>query len=228
MAQTKFLAEVEKFAAGPYAAALFAGDRLPTKDRKAIVAQLAAYTGLSEGYIDRANLRIEHVRFGKELLREQGVVVGRLDARLTRSSEARNTESWEFDPSFADICQPYTGLVNDYIRETLGWKTDNPYRILDGLYNNWKWVDSQGYVNTAPFLKNALEQNPHLRVLVTSGYYDLATPYFATDYTLARLGVPAAQRKNISVTYYEAGHMMYIEESSLKKLADDVATFMNP
>lgn len=226
MALPKFLAEVEKFAAGPYAAALFAGDRLPAKEHKAIAAQVAAYTGLSEAYVDRADLRIEHIRFGKELLRDKGVNVGRLDSRLTRDSRTGNAERWEFDASYADICQPYTGLINDYVRETLGWQTDDRYRVLDGLYGKWKWVDNQGYTDTAQNLKQAMTQNPHLRVLVTSGYYDLATPYFATDYTLARLGIPAAQKKNITVTYYDAGHMMYIEEGSLKKLADDVAAFM--
>jgi carboxypeptidase C (cathepsin A) len=226
MPQEKFLAEVEKFASGPYAAALFAGDRLALKDRKAIISQMAAYTSLSETYIDRANLRVEHIRFGKELLRDQGIVVGRLDARLVRRSEARNAETWEFDPSFADICQPYTTLINDYVRTQLGWKTDARYRVLDGLYNKWKWVDDQGYADTAQNLRAALEQNPHLKVLVTSGYYDLATPYFATEYTLAHLGAPPAQRKNVEVTYYDAGHMMYIEENSLKKLTADVARFL--
>jgi carboxypeptidase C (cathepsin A) len=226
MPQEKFLAEVERFAAGPYAGALFAGDRLPIKERKAVLAQLSAYTGLSEAFLDRVNLRIEEGVFGAELLRERGQVVGRLDARLTRATENRNAPRMGFDPSYADICQPYTGLINDYVRETLGWKTDDRYRVLDGLYLKWKWVEHQGYTDTAQNLKAAMERNPHLRVLVTSGYYDLATPYFATEYTLARLGVPAAQKKNVSVTYYDAGHMMYIEEGSWKKLATDVGAFL--
>ena len=223
----KFLAEVEAFAAGAYQSALFAGDRLGVRERKAVVAQLAAYTGLSEDYVERTDLRIEHWKFCKELLRSEGKSVGRLDSRLTRETRRGETDAPDFDASHADIMPPYTALINDYLRRTLGVKFDERYKILDGLYAKWDWGKSDGYTDTSVSLRTALEKNPHLRVFVASGYFDLATPYWATEHTLSHLGVPKSARANIRTDYYTAGHMMYIDEGNLKKLAEDVADFLS-
>lgn len=223
----KFLVEVEAFAAGAYQNALFQGDRLGARERKAVVTQLAAYTGLSENYIERTDLRIEHWKFCKELLRTEGVAVGRLDSRLARETRRGETEGPDFDASHADIMPPYTSLINDYLRRTLCVKFDERYKILDGLYAKWDWGKTDGYTDTSVPLRTALEKNPHLKVFVASGYFDLATPYWATEHTLAHLGVPKSARANVRTEYYTAGHMMYIEESNLKKLAADVASFLS-
>ncbi|GAB4456855.1 MAG: peptidase S10 [Armatimonadaceae bacterium] len=221
-----FLREVEEFALGEYTLALAQGDRLDDTRRRRIARRLARYTGLSETYIERCDLRIEIMRFIKELLRERGVTVGRLDSRLT-ARESRNAEATpEFDPAMAAIRPPYTAAFNNYIRRELGYESDLPYEILGGLYGKWDWGQGNNYTDTATYLRQALAKNPHLQVLVASGYYDLATPYFATEYTLAHLGIAPDLRGNISTTYYPAGHMMYIEENSLRQMQTDAITFV--
>lgn len=221
-----FLREVEAFTLGEYTTALAQGDRLDVATRKRIARRVARYTGLSESYVERSDLRLEIMRFIKELLRDTGVTVGRLDSRLT-AREARHAEATpEFDPSMAAIRPPYTAAFNDYIRRELGYESDLPYQILGGLYGKWNWGDGNNYADTATHLRQALAKNPHLKVLVASGYYDLATPYYATEYTLSHLGVDAELRKNITTAYYPAGHMMYIEQGSLGKLQKDVNDFL--
>lgn len=222
----EFLAEVEAFALGEYTTALAQGDRLDPNLRRRIAKRVARYTGLSETYVDRADLRIEIMRFIKELARDQGMTVGRLDSRLT-AREARNAEiAPEFDPSMAAIRPPYTATFNDYVRRELGYESDLSYEILGGLYNKWDWGPGNAYADTATHLRQALAKNSHLKVFVASGYYDLATPYFATDYTLAHLGVDPSLRENITTEYYPAGHMMYIEEGCLAKLQEDAVAFI--
>ncbi len=222
----RLLREVEAFAAGEYALALMQGDRLSAAHRTRIAQSLARYTGLSEEYVRLSDLRIHQWRFSKELLRRKGITIGRLDSRLTGREGSGVAESPEFDPSMAAIRPPYTAAMGDYVRRTLGYVTDQPYEILGGLYQKWDWGKQNGYTDTAHHLAAALAKNPHLRVFVASGYYDLATPYFATEYTLSHLGIDPALKGNISVAYYDAGHMMYIESGSLEKLKRDVAAFI--
>jgi carboxypeptidase C (cathepsin A) len=221
-----FLREVEAFTLGEYTTALAQGDRLDASARKRVARRVARYTGLSESYVDRCDLRLEIMRFIKELLRDQGVTVGRLDSRLT-AREARYAEALpEFDPSMAAIRPPYTATFNDYVRRELGYESDLPYEILGGLYGKWDWGQGNSYADTATPLRQAMAKNPHLKVFVASGYYDLATPYFATDYTLAHLGADPSARENVTVAYYPAGHMMYIEEGSLTRLQEDAVAFL--
>ena len=221
-----FLAEVEAFALGDYTTALAQGDRLPDETRRQVAAQIARYTGLSEKYVDRADLRLEIMRFIKELLRDEGLTVGRLDSRLT-ARESRAVEPMpEFDPSMAAIRPPYTAAFNDYVRRELGYESDLPYEIITGLYGKWNWGQGNNYADTATHLRQALAKNPHLKVWVASGYFDLATPYYATEYTLSHLGVDPALRANVTTAYYPAGHMMYIEEGSLGQMGADVAAFV--
>jgi len=221
-----FLREVEEFALGEYTLALARGSRLDAAQRKRVERRLARYTGLSEAYISRCDLRIEIMRFIKELLRNEGVTVGRLDSRLT-ARESRDAEATpEFDPAMAAIRPPYTAAFNDYVRRDLGYESDLPYEILGGLYGKWDWGQGNSYTDTATYLRQALAKNPHLKVLVASGYYDLATPYFATEYTLAHLGISSELAGNIQTTYYPAGHMMYIEEGSLAQMYEDVTRFI--
>ena len=218
------LKEVETFAFGPYTLALMQGDRLPEAQKAEVTQTLARYTGLSETYVTRRDLRIEHWRFCKELLREEGVTVGRIDSRLTAREGNRAGETPDFDSSMLN--PPFTAGINDYLSRTLGVQTDLPYRVSgENVNKDWKW-ENGAFTETATSLARALAKNPHLRVLLTCGYYDLATPYTAAEYSIAHLGIDPAYRKNLSFTYYPAGHMMYIEENSLKQLKTDVAAFI--
>jgi carboxypeptidase C (cathepsin A) len=223
----KVLDEVEAFAAGEYSAALFAGARLAPKDRKAVVAKLARYTGLSPEYIERTDLRVEIFRFCKELLRDQHRTVGRLDSRFTGRDRDAAGEEFEFDPAMVEIYGAYAAAMNDYVRSDLKFEADLPYEVIKALYVDWGWKDfANRYATVGETLRKAMAMNPRMRVLVASGYYDLATPHFAADYSLDHLGIPESLRKNIAVTYYEAGHMMYAHKPSLEKLARELRRFV--
>jgi carboxypeptidase C (cathepsin A) len=221
------LDEVEAFAAGEYTAALMKGDSLPASERARIVAKLARYTGLRPEYIEQTNLRIEIFRFTKELLRTQRRTVGRLDTRFTGIDRDAAGEKWEFDPSMAAIVGPYTATLNDYVRSELAFESDLPYEILTSRVQPWSYEAYQNqYVNVAETLRKAMTTNPFLKVIVANGYYDLATPYFATRYTFDHLELDESLRSNYSMTYYEAGHMMYIHLPSLAQLKNDLAAFV--
>jgi Carboxypeptidase C (cathepsin A) len=223
----KTLREVEQFAATEYTVALAQGDQLTDAERKAVVAKLARYTGLSEAYIDQSDLRIEIHRFCKELLRAERKTVGRLDSRLTGRDALAVSETPDFDPSMTAIRPPYTAAFNQYVRTSLGYRTDDTYHILGGgISSPWEWNSPNGYTDTSEALRLAFAKNPYLRLFVASGYYDLATPFFATDYTLSHMGIPADLRKNVTTHEYEAGHMMYIHSPSLAKIKEDVASFL--
>jgi len=221
------LDEVEAFATEEYATALMRGATLPEADRQRVAARLARYTGLSEDYVDRANLRVGIMRFVKELLREERRTVGRLDSRFTGIDRDAAGESFDYDPSYAAIQGPYTATLNAYVREDLEFESDLPYEILTGRVRPWNYAPYQNqYLNVAETLREAMTQNPHLRVLVANGYYDLATPYFATEHTFNRLPLDSSLRGNLTMTYYEAGHMMYIHRPSLETLKADLERFV--
>lgn len=221
------LREVEQFARTDYALALMQGANLPADERADIAARLARYTGLSADYVARSDLRIRDDRFVKELLRTQGRTVGRLDSRFSGVDRDSVGERNEFDPSYAAILGAYTATLNAYLHDELQFTSDLPYEILTGRVWPWSYSDHENkYVDVADTLRKAMAQNPHLRVHVASGYYDLATPYFATDYTLSHLGLPPELYANISLSTYAAGHMMYIHEPSLEHLNHALAAFV--
>jgi carboxypeptidase C (cathepsin A) len=223
----KVLDEVEAFAETQYAQALFLGARLPAKERKEIVAKLARYTGLSREYVERTDLRIEIFRFCKELLRDEGRTVGRLDARYTGVDRDSAGEHFEFDPGMAQIYGSYAALMNDYVRGDLRFEADLPYEVIRPFYLEWGWKDYPNrYASVGETLRKAMSMNPKMRVLVASGYFDFATPHYSADYTLDHLGLAPELRKNISVSYYEAGHMMYVHKPSLAKLAAELRRFV--
>jgi carboxypeptidase C (cathepsin A) len=220
------LAEAERFARTEYTVALAQGDTLPEAQRKDIVAKLARLTGLSEDYVRRANLRIEIQRFCKELLRDRRRLTGRYDSRLTAPDVDAVSDRPEFDPSYAAVQGVFTATINQYLRGDLRVENDQPYEVLTGRVQPWDYGNARNrYLNVTPTLRSAMTKNRDLRVFVASGYYDLATPYVGTDYTLAHLGLDAAQRPNVTAAYYEAGHMMYIHRSSHEKLRRDIAEF---
>ena len=223
------LREAETWAAGEYALALMKGSALSEEERRAAIVKLARYTGLSEQFVDDSDLRIDLPHFCKELLRSQKRTVGRLDSRITGRDARAVGSQVEFDPSMSAIRPPYTSAFNHYARTELGYKTDLPYFILgEGreLYKEWDWNIRQGYADTSDALRSAFAKNPYMRLFVASGYYDFATPYFATQYTLNHIPLDPETRHNIVTAEYEAGHMMYIHAPSLAKLKADVTRFL--
>ncbi len=220
--------EATDFALGPYATALLKGDALPAKERAKIAAQVARYTGLSADYVERSNLRIEIMRFTKELLRAKRRTVGRLDSRFTGVDRDSAGEQFEQDPSMSATMGPYAATFNDYIRRELGYESDLPYEILSmKTHEAWRFDDHENrFVEVADTLRKAIAMNPHLKVFVANGYFDLATPFLATEYTFDHLGLDPSLRANVSMAYYEAGHMMYVHKPSLAKLQKDLLTFM--
>jgi len=223
----KLLDEVQAFAEGDYAAGLFQGARLTAKARRALAAKVARYTGLSVEYVERTELRIEIFRFCKELLRDEGRTVGRLDTRFTGVDRDAAGERFEFDPAMVEILGAYAAAMNDYVRTDLKFEADLPYEVIKALYLTWGWGDFVNrFATVGETLRKAMAMNPQMRVLVASGYYDLATPHFAADYSLDHLGIPQKLRGNLEVSYYEAGHMMYAHKPSLVKLAATLRKFV--
>jgi len=223
----KAVEESRKFAVGEYADALMTGDALPTARRVEIMQKLAHLTGLSPEYIDRTNLRIEIQRFTKELLRSERRTIGRIDARFLGIDRDAAGEDPEYDPSIAAIIGPYSGMLNDYVRNDLKFDSDLPYEVLTARVRPWNYAPYENrYVNVAETLRRAMTQNPFLHVFVAKGYYDLATPFFAADYTFDHLGLDPTLRGHLSGAYYEAGHMMYVYPPALVKLKSDIAQFI--
>jgi carboxypeptidase C (cathepsin A) len=222
----KTLAESEAFAAGDYSRALARGDSLSSAERDTVAQQVSRLTGLDKRYVEAANLRIEQQRFCKELLRAERRTVGRLDSRFKGIDTDAAGEEPGFDPSLAAIRPPYTAAFNDYVRRTLGYKSDLPYYILGGGIGPWDWgPEGNLATDTSQALREAFAKNPAMRLFVASGYYDLATPYIATEYTLGHMGLDPSQRARAMTARYEAGHMMYIHEGELARLKKDVAAF---
>lgn len=227
---SELLKEVEEFALERYSLALLRGDSLPAEERADIARQVAAYTGTTPEFVERNNLRITLPRFAKELRRAERTTVGRLDSRYKGVDRDAGGEAFEYDPSYSAIQEPYTAAWNAYVRTELGFRhePDITYEILSGLYQKWDYSQFTGqYVNVADTLRKAMSSNKHLRVHVASAYYDLATPYFATEYTLAHLGLEAELRQNISTSTYESGHMMYVRLEDLARLKQQLAAFVS-
>lgn len=218
---TTALAEVERWTDRDYASILARGDRLSDDERRGAAAKLARFTGLPASDIEANHLRIEMGHFCKTLLKADRRSIGRLDARYQGIESSASSERPSFDPSMAAIRAPYTATFNHYVRVVLGFKSDLPYYILGEGVGRWDWQRPMGYPATSDDLREAMTKNPHLKVLVASGYYDLATPYRAIEHTLAGLALDPVLRKNITIEKYEAGHMMYLHTPSLHKLKRD-------
>lgn len=229
-----FLAEVAEFALNEYAPALLKGDKLGDAERRAVLAGLSRYTGLSEDYWDRANLRINEGRFTKELMRTTGKTVGRVDSRFAGHMINRIGESAVYDPMLTAIGPGYLAAFMDYYQNDLNVENIGNYTVFGNIFMKWDWShrqpDLQGYKlpfpDTSVDLAYAMRQNPSMRVLVQQGYYDLATPHLATEYFIDHLDVPAELKENIEYATYEAGHMMYIHEPSMVKFKEDLARFI--
>jgi len=219
------LKEVEHWAMTGYVEALGKGDELPASERKAVIEKLARYTGLEPRYVDNSDLRFGVAQFTRELLRDQRLTIGRLDGRLTGPSPLNAGETSEFDPSGTLIRPPFQAGFLHYLRSDLNYKSDMMYYVSGGI-TPWDWGTQNGYADTSTQLRTAFAKNPHLKVLVCAGYFDLATPYLAARYTLNHMGIHPEMHRNITWQYYEAGHMMYIERGSHAKLKRDIAEFI--
>jgi carboxypeptidase C (cathepsin A) len=223
----KAVEESENFARGEYAGALMAGDGLSRAKHGEIVQKLARLTGLSADYIERTNMRVEIQRFTKELLRSERRTVGRIDGRFTGIDKDAAGDTPEYDPSIAAIIGPYTATLNDYVRGDLKFDSDLPYEVLTGRVYPWSYRPYENrYADVGETLRSAMTQNPFLHVFVAKGYYDLATPYFAAEYTFDHLGLDPSLKGHLTGAYYESGHMVYAHMPSLAKLKKDTAQFI--
>jgi carboxypeptidase C (cathepsin A) len=222
----KTIAEAKKLAEGEYTLALLKGDRLTEAEKKNLAGKVARVTGLSQKYVLQTNLRIHIHRFRKELLREQRKMVGRFDSRFTGTGKDAAGEMPDYDPSGFAHDGAFTATLNHYLRNDLGYQTDLTYEILTDRVQPWDFGDNKNrYLNVAPSLRQAMTKNHDLRVFVANGYFDLATPFCATDYSTDHLGLEPALRDNLTTCYYEAGHMMYVHKASHDKLHQDLTKF---
>ena len=229
-----FLREAERFAHEVYAPVLLKGNRASAEERKAVLEGLHRFTGISEDYWDRANLRIDEGRFAQELLRGRRETTGRIDSRFKGASLNPLSEYFRWDPFFPAVGPAVMATFNDYYREDLKVVMDRPYVGSAGLWKDWDQSHAQPDIdgqkvpiaNTAIDLAYAMTQNPKMRLLVQQGYYDLATPYGATDHFIAHLRIEDALRANITVKYYEAGHMMYVNPKAMVDFARDLSEFI--
>jgi carboxypeptidase C (cathepsin A) len=221
------LEEAQAYAERDYPWALGRGSRLTADQRAAAVAKIAVLTGLSRDYVDRVNLRPEHVRFLTELLRDERRTVGRLDGRFAGWDSDYAREHWTSDPSIDAIMGPYTAALNHYVREELGYRSDLPYEILTDRVRPWSFKEFEGqHVHVLDKLAEAMRANPHMRVHVACGYHDAATPYFAAEHAFAHLEIPAEVAANIEFAYHQAGHMMYLHEPSRLAQSAQLAAFV--
>ncbi len=219
--------EVRHFALTEYTLALMQGSALPEKEKAKIEKKLARYLGVSLDYVKLSNLRVQYFRFCKELLRSQHRTVGRLDSRFLGIDRDAAGEHFEYDPSYAVIQGPYTATFNDYVRQELKFESDLPYEILTGKVWPWNYEPHLNeFANVAETLRKAMTTNPYLKVYVANGYFDLATPFLATEYTFNHMDLDPTLLPNIAMHYYEAGHMMYAHLPSLAQMKVDMDSFL--
>jgi carboxypeptidase C (cathepsin A) len=222
--------EAEQWASGEYAQALAKGDALTPQERQQVIDHMARYTGLSKDVLDQANMRIDVPKFTHYLLLDQKVRVGRLDGRFTGPDPDGLLDTPFYDPTEADVLPPYTSVFNNYVRNELGYKVDMPYYVFprEGGGFKWEWGSAgEGFPSTATDLRHAIVRNPFLKILVMEGYYDLATPYYAANYTMEHLDLPEKFRPQISYATFEAGHMVYLPADQLKKMRGDEGAFVD-
>ena len=230
-----FLAEVRKYAASDYVAALMKGSYLSAAEKSDVAKKLSQYTGLSEEYLIKANLRVKLPQFMIELQRSKGLTTGRLDARFTGPTYDLLGEYANDDPQSTAVSGAFTAVFNAYVREDLKFGQDKSYEVLSEQANeewNWKHATGRnfgfpGSPNVEGDLIQAMISNPHLRVEVENGFFDLATPFFATEHTTDHLGLPADIQSHIELKYYDAGHMMYLKDADLTTLKNNIASFID-
>ena len=217
--------QVEEFALGDYASLLLRGSRAPAEECASVLERLAAWTGLSRTFLEECDLRVTPPRFFKELLRSERRTLGRLDSRFTGIDADAAGEAPEYDPSYAIIQGPFSAAVNSYLRGELGFESDLPYEVLNGeRVRPWNFGEDANnkYLDVASMLRQAMSRSRRLKVLLASGYFDLATPFAAAEWTLDHMGLDPSLSGNVRMTRYEAGHMIYIHPPSRDRLAAEL------
>jgi len=229
-----FLDEVRAFASGPYAQALAAGDSLPDSERDAMAARVAHYTGLDVNYVKQTRLQIWPSRFRKQLLISESRTVGRYDARFEGMDYDDASEHPDYDPSVTSVSSAFDAALHEHLAQDLHFEAKDAYRVFnDDALKQWNWKHRAwwGEQLTLPYaagdLAEAMRQNPRLRVLSLNGYFDLATPFFQTEYDLAHMGLDPSLRSNVQRTYYPTGHMIYLDDAALHSLKSDLVRFYN-
>jgi carboxypeptidase C (cathepsin A) len=226
-----FLQDARNFARGRYATALQKGNALSADERQAVAAEAARFTGLTPAYFLANNLRVDPDRFRKELLRSQGLIIGRLDARFTGSSPDQAAAGADYDPQDKAISGAWIAMINDYLFRDLGYRTPLSYRPSNDVFAQWDWKHSPGdsfpqmAADTSVDLAAAMRENPNLKLLSVNGLFDLATPFAGAEYDLGHMALGPVEMKNIRYTYYPAGHMMYIDPVSAHQLKANLAAF---
>ena len=229
-----FIDEARKYAQGDYAAALFKGAELSAGERAAVAKKLSYFTGLSEDYLEKADLRVTLGQFRAELRRKEGLTTGRIDARFTGYTYDLLEESAQGDPEGPAVGGAYTALINAYNHEELKFGKDKVYHNTANAFGSWNWARKDqrrfgfpGAPNVEQDLALAMITNPRLLVQVENGYYDLATPFFATEHTMEHLALPEVLQKNIKEDYYTAGHMMYLHDDDRVSLHKQIASLID-
>lgn len=224
-----FLKDVEDFAMSGYTHALALGTDITPEEKQATAEKLHEYTGLPVAYLLRANLRVSGGEFEKTLQEDQDLTTGRLDTRFSGPNLNPLSESAEYDPQSSAISSAYVALFNDYVRKELKFGEGQTY-LPEAQFGGFQWdMVHRGNpvsLNVAPDLAEALKTNPRLKIMVNGGYYDLATPFFAAQYEEKHLPIPQSLAKNIEYDWYESGHMVYVQQESLKQLHDRVSAFI--
>ncbi|HEX8524531.1 MAG TPA: hypothetical protein VF669_19910 [Tepidisphaeraceae bacterium] len=227
MEMDKLMDEVRSWSTGDYLVALGKGDQLSDQERRAVAEKLSRYSGLPVDWLLRADLRIDPSRFMKQLLADQRKVIGRFDARISGFAADPLDVEQDYDPSLAPYLTAYTADFNAYVRRELKFESDLPYEVLSSRVQPWNYgPGGNGYLYVADDLRDAILQNPDMKVLFCNGWTDLATPFAATEYTIEHMRLARELKGNIHKTYYDGGHMMYHVGDSLRKLHDDIAAFI--
>ena len=242
LSMAEWVQQARLFARGPYTEALAQGDKLPAAEFDATAAKVAAITGLSVDYVKESKLRISATRFRKELLRGDERILGRYDARFEGWDPESAGENPGYDPSDTGISGAYVGAFHEYIQKELKYMSQEPYYLSGpGLNGNWDFHHrpsgamaggggggrggEQTQPDVAVDLSDAIRKNPHLHVFSANGYFDLATPFYSTEYDLSHMDLPARLVGNVQFGYYPAGHMVYLNVEALKELKADMVKF---
>jgi carboxypeptidase C (cathepsin A) len=229
-----FLNDARQFASTDYAAALMKGSNLSAAEKADVAKKLSHFTGLSEDYLMKAELRVAPPQFQAELERSRGLTVGRYDGRYSGPTYDLLTEYADFDPSFSAVLGAFTAAFNTYVRSELKFGGERDYKVLPSAPSqSWDWKqpgrgsELPGAPNVEADLIRDMIQSAHLQVQVENGYFDMATPFFATEYTMDHLLLPPDLQSRIHLQYYQAGHMMYLHEEDLAKLKGNVGSFID-
>ena len=224
----QFLQSAEDFAIGEYNSMLMKGDMLTDSEKELLAGRISDFTGLRPEFVHDHHYRINTPLFSKELLRDEGFTVGRFDGSVKGIDKKAGGDTYDFDPSYhLSVYGPYTMAINDHLKRVLNYPNDDMvYEILTGNVHPWNYGPAQNrFLDNSETLRKSIHKNPYLKVLICNGYYDLATPYFATEYTLNHMFLNEKYRNNIQMTYYKGGHMMYTLEPELKQFTEDVRSF---